>query len=66
MLVSTGPTRKRRYLIPGSLPTKYMPSKIIETPKPLERKPPVRQLVILFIVIYIYIYMYHIPNLLVN
>ncbi|XP_025081437.1 uncharacterized protein LOC112556550 [Pomacea canaliculata] len=32
-----------RHLIPGSLPTEFMPKKSIETPKPEARKPPTRR-----------------------
>ena len=52
---------RRRYLIPGSLPTEWMPSKTIETPKPPERKPPAR---ISFNIIYCD--MFHTPNYLVD
>ena len=31
----------RRLLIPGNLPTRNMPKKSVETPKPKPRKPPV-------------------------
>jgi len=47
----TGPagiTAKRQRLIPGSLPTEYMPVRTVETPRVPERKPPVRTYLLLF------------------
>ena len=32
----------RRVLVSGSIPTRFMPEKSIQTPRPTPRKPPVR------------------------
>ena len=45
LFAAIGPGGKRRYLLPGSLPTEYMPVKSIVTAKPPPRKEPVSHFV---------------------